>query len=165
MAASLCLSLCVPAFACDHDTMGCVETVDSIITEDELGELLLAQLPLPIVTREDPNAACGISSHMPPANYRYSGCTHGDTQVEIFITGAGATLVGLIPGLGELMAALTIGVGLSNLVDYLDDGMLLGEYYKYTWTNGSHSFHHIVWVSDYDNDGYDEYLTCKIVQS
>ena len=132
--------------------------------------LILAMLfslstPAFAALREDPNAACGISSHIPPSNYRYVGCTTGDSFLEATGASIGANVVGFIPGLGTLMFVLTTGVLLSGVIDYLQTGILYGRYYKYQWSDGSNSWYHIVWVSDYDNDGYDEYVTCKVVIS
>lgn len=163
--ALMALNLCSPVFACSHDNVNLSKATPFGPAEPStsLTVVSLNSVLLPTVLREDPNAACGIPSHIPPSNYRYVGCTHGNTQVEIAVTGIGAALVGIIPQLGLLMATLSAGVTLSELLDYLDNGILLGEYYKYTWTDGTHYFYHIVWVSDYDGDGHDTFLACKVV--
>lgn len=115
------------------------------------------------VMGEEPNDACGISSHRPPDNYRYVGSKSGDSQLEAAAAGIAAGLVGFIPGLGVLMFTITSGVTLVALADYMEDGILYGRYYKYQWSDGVNSWYHVVWVADYDNDGYDNYVTCEVI--
>ena len=96
LALAMIMSLSISAFASDHSS----SAIDDDISIDVL--------PSPIaVLREDPNEACGISSHRPPAGYRYVGSTSGNSQVELVVTAIGCNLVGLIPGLGTLMPFLS----------------------------------------------------------
>ncbi len=151
LALAMIMSLSISAFASDHSS----SAIDDDISIDVL--------PSPIaVLREDPNEACGISSHRPPAGYRYVGSTSGNSQVELVVTAIGCNLVGLIPGLGTLMFVISSGVALSELEKCLNDDILYGRYYKYEWSNGTNHWYHIVWVTDYDHDGIDNYVTCKV---
>lgn len=128
-----------------------------------LCEHSICELSFAAIMGEEPNDACGISSHRPPDNYRYIGSTSGDSQLEAAAAGIAAGLVGFVPGLGFLMFTITTGVTISALLDYMEDGILYGRYYKYQWSDGTNSWYHVVWVADYDNDGYDNYVTCKVV--
>lgn len=114
------------------------------------------------ILEEEPNAACGIASHRPPSGFRYIGSSSGNTQAEIAISSIGANLLSFIPGLGTLVFLISSGVILSDLEEILEDDIVRGRYYKYEWSNGTRSWYHIVWVTDYDNDGLDNYVTCAV---
>lgn len=147
---AMCASMCIPVFA--------QEPLPPGVSEDELwfpsnGIILL----------EEPNAACGLTSHRPPTGYTYVGYSSGDSSVEMVVADGLTTLIAFIPGLGWVSTAFLIANLTITMQEYLDHGQVLTTYNKYIWGNGQGSYwYHIVWAADSDGDGQKEYITCEV---
>ena len=146
-------SLSVPAFAHEIDS----EPLPPV-AEGEIWVPANGIMPL-----EEANEACGLTGHIPPRGYNYTGYYKGDSSIEVDIASGTLTVLCLIPGMGyvtSVFAVMLLGI---TIDEYLSYGQRLSTYYRYTWRNDDGDYwYHIVWVSDIDGDGYDEYLTCRV---
>ncbi len=161
ISAILCLSivysLCVPAMAVSKAEKEPELPPGIALTE---GGTWIPASEGGIMPREDPNAACGKSGHIPPSDYRYVGVYHGNTDIEATIITVGSFLFTLlVPQFGLVAFIVNLGMQYDAI-----DSEIRGEYYQYTWRSpdGSVYWYHIVAVADYDHDGYDNYIGCEV---
>lgn len=155
---AIAASLCVPVFAAN-------ETSNTDLPPDIISPEGGTWIPASedgIAPHEDPNDACGISSHLPPSYYRYVGCYTGDSSAELKMIDGVANIVGKVPGVGTVVSAIQIIAHLADIIDYYEHGARLTTYYEYIWGANGVYWYHIVWAADLDGDGYDDYITCSV---
>lgn len=152
---SIVLSLCMPTLAvepeCKEHPCTCQTNYESLIPA--------ALAPGDVVPLEDPNEECGISSHMPPSGYRYSGTKYGNTQIEdVTLTAMGWLVSAIVPDMGTLVFLISAGVA-------LNPSTIAGDYTIYEWSNGTNTWQHCVVYRTYENaSGQEviEYATCEV---
>lgn len=150
---TIMFSLSVPAFAYEPDS-----ELPPPAIEGEIWVPANGIMPL-----EEVNAACGLTGHIPPSDYRYQGYYQGDSSIEADISAGTLTVLAFIPGMGYITAVFSVMILGMTIDEYLSYGQRLSTYYRYTWRNDDGDYwYHIVWVSDTDGDGYDDYLTCRV---
>lgn len=161
ISASVCcailLGLSVPAFATAEKDLA-LDVPSNVVLQ--AGEVWVPASVDAVMPREMEYSDCGITSHHAPSGYRYQGYTKGDSVVEGFVTGGIATIMGFIPGIGLLTTAIAAGISLDAFLTYLEEGKVRTTYYVYTWTKGSATWKHVVWI--YPESSGDKFLACKV---
>lgn len=149
--------LLIPAFATE-------ETEDNLEELPPGVELLEGEVWVPAsegpMKREPPNAACLKTDHLPPQGYSYVGYRRGDTRIEnLQATISGFIVSLLVPDLGLLVGAISIGIALDEL-----DSEISGTYTEYMWSNGSNTWSHVVAYTEFEANGmtYYEYVNCEV---
>ena len=89
-------------------------------------------------------------------------CWIRDTEMLATRTGTLCTIVSKIPGLGELAATFDLLLRALSMQEKFQYGQVLGAYKKYTWGRNGSYWYHVVWTTDSNGDGIQEYVTCKV---
>lgn len=150
---AMMFSLSIPAFAYEPDSEQPSPGLEGEVWIPANGIMLL----------EEPNEACGLTGHIPPAGYRYLGSYQGDSSIEVDIAAGTLTVLSFIPGMGYVTGVFSLMLLGITMDEYLTYGQRLSTYYRYAWVKDYNDYwYHVVWVADLNGDGHDEYLTCRV---
>ena len=102
--------------------------------------------------------------HYRPNGYIYAGYDEGDSYVEGLRLNGVLNILGSIPFFGDVVSLINAAIIGNDLYNYLSNGnRILTRYFIYRYTNGESYWNHIVWVYDRDDDGWPDYLSCKVI--
>lgn len=145
---TMCMVLCVPAFASAEQNFFTPPTLAA-------GETWVPSNGIMPLSSECPEG------HTPPKGYVYQGYVKGNTTLEASLQSGTWLLLGYLPFLGAISAVITVA-GIASVVDtYLsNNGSIPSTYYQYVYYNSSENgyWYHYVFKEDISGS----YLDCYI---